>query len=116
MSRRCELTGTGVQTGNNVSHSNRKSRRRFLPNLQNVSLPSTVLGQTIKLRITAATLRSVDHNGGLDNFLLTTANKDLTELAQKLKRKIKKATADTSEKPKAKSTSKQAKETKEAVA
>jgi large subunit ribosomal protein L28 len=93
MSKRCELTGVGVQTGNNVSHSQRKTRRRFLPNLQTISLRSEALSQTFKLRITAATLRSVDHNGGLDGFLVGTANKGLTEEAIKIKRKVKNALA-----------------------
>jgi large subunit ribosomal protein L28 len=91
MAKRCELTGIGVQSGNNVSHSNRKTRRRFLPNLHRVSLNSRALGQVFRLRITAATLRSVDHNGGLDNFLLNTHSNHLTTTAQKIKRKIKKA-------------------------
>jgi large subunit ribosomal protein L28 len=101
MAKRCELLGTGVQSGNNVSHSHRKTRRRFLPNLHDVSLRSDTLGQDFKLRITAATLRTVDHNGGFDSFLLSTANSNLTETAQKIKRKIKKASQST-EKPKAK--------------
>ena len=95
MAKRCELTGIGVQSGNKVSHSNRKTRRRFLPNLHSVTLRSSVLEQNFSLRITAATLRGVDHNGGLDNFLLTATNGNLTELALKLKRKIKKATNST---------------------
>lgn len=91
MAKRCELTGVGVQSGNNVSHSNRKTRRRFLPNLHVVSLSSSVLGQVFRMRITAATLRSIDHNGGLDAFLLTANNNSITEEALKIKRKIKKA-------------------------
>jgi large subunit ribosomal protein L28 len=90
MSKRCDLTGTGVVYGNNVSHSNRKTRRRFAPNLRKISLISQALGRAISLRITAATLRSVDHNGGLDPFLLTASDAGLTEEAIKLKRKIKK--------------------------
>ena len=93
MSRRCDLTGTGVQVGNNVSHSNRKTRRRFLPNLNNVTLQSELLKQGIRLRVTSATLRSVEHNGGLDSFLLTTADSKLTEEARKIKRKLKKVKA-----------------------
>ncbi len=91
MSRHCELTGVGVMTGNRVSHSNRKTRRRFLPNLQEVTLLSDALGRKVPLRITAATLRSVEHNGGLDGFLLTTADSKLTCDAQTLKRRIRKA-------------------------
>lgn len=93
MSKRCDLTGTGPQSGNKVSHSNRKTRRRFEPNLHTVSLHSEALGQSVSLRVTAATLRSVDHNGGLDGFLTGTANTKLTEEAQKLKKKIKAAKA-----------------------
>lgn len=91
MARKCDLTGTGVQVGNNVSHSNRKTRRRFLPNLQHVSLASDALGRAFPLRVTAATLRSVDHNGGLDDFLLTATASKLTPLARKLRIEIKKA-------------------------
>lgn len=91
MSKRCDLVGTGPQSGNLVSHSNRKTRRRFEPNLHIVSLHSEALNQSVSLRITAATLRSVDHNGGLDNFLITTADSKLTLKARNLKKKIKKA-------------------------
>ena len=69
MSRRCELTGKGPMTGNNVSHANNKTRRRFLPNLNQVTLQSEALGRAVKLRISAAALRTVDHRGGLDAFL-----------------------------------------------
>ena len=70
MARRCELTGKAVLTGNNVSHANNKSRRRFLPNLNQVTLISDALGQSVRLRITSHALRSVEHRGGLDSFLL----------------------------------------------
>lgn len=93
MSRTCDLTGTGVMSGNKVSHSNRKTRRRFLPNLQVVTLTSDALNQPVKLKLTAATIRTVDHNGGLDEFLLTTADSKLTEDAVTLKRRIKRALA-----------------------
>jgi large subunit ribosomal protein L28 len=93
MSRRCELTGVGVQSGNSVSHSNRRTRRRFLPNTNDVALKSDALGSSIPLRVTSATLRSVEHNGGLDGFLVTAKAHNLTELGQKLRRKIKKALA-----------------------
>lgn len=93
MSRRCDLTGKGVQSGNNVSHSNRRTRRRFLPNLRQVSLLSDALGKPVPLRICAHTLRSVEHNGGLDSYLLGTSNLKLTEEAQRIKRLIKKAIA-----------------------
>jgi large subunit ribosomal protein L28 len=79
--------------GNNVSHSNRKTRRRFVPNIQVVSLLSDALARNVTLRLTVATLRTVDHNGGLDAYLLGTASKKLTEEGRILKRKIKKALA-----------------------
>lgn len=91
MAKRCELTGVGVQSGNNVSHANNKTRRRFLPNVQDVSLQSEALGNNVSLKVTAATLRTVEHNGGLDNYLLTTSNNKLTTEAQTLKRRIKRA-------------------------
>lgn len=91
MARRCDLTGKGMQYGNNVSHSNRKTRRRFEPNLRQVSLQSDALGKPVALRICAHTLRSVEHNGGLDSYLLTTSNLKLTLEAQRIKRQIKKA-------------------------
>ena len=93
MARRCELTGKGVQSGNNVSHSNIKSRRRFLPNMQRASLMSEVLGRSVRLRVTAAALRSVEHNQGLDNFLLKQSDDKLSQNALRLKRQIKKAVA-----------------------
>ncbi len=88
MSRRCEITGKGVLTGNNVSHANNKSRRRFLPNLQEQSLLSDVLGTSIRVRLTTHALRTIEHNGGLDAFLMTTPNRNLPEEAQVLKRRI----------------------------
>ena len=91
MAKRCDLTGVGVQTGNNVSHAKNKTRRRFLPNVQNVSLLSDALGNNVSLKVTAATLRTVEHNGGLDSYLLTTANTKLTTEAQTLKRRVKRA-------------------------
>ncbi len=88
MSRRCELTGKGVLSGNNVSHANNKSRRRFLPNLQETSVLSDVLGTSIKIRLSTQALRTIEHNGGLDAFLLGTPNRNLPETAQVLKRRI----------------------------
>ena len=88
MSRRCELKGKAVQTGNNVSHSNRKTRTRFLPNLCQVTLISDALGRSVRLRIAAAALRSVEHRGGLDNFLLKSSDIDLSAGAVALKREI----------------------------
>jgi len=93
MSRRCEITGKGVLTGNNVSHANNKSRRRYLPNLQEQSVLSDVLGTTIRIRLTTHGLRTIEHNGGLDAFLLTTPNRRLPEEAQSLKRRILRAQA-----------------------
>ena len=90
MSRRCAITGVGSQTGNKVSHSNHKTPTRFQPNLQHVSLKSEVLGVSISLRVTAATLRSVEHNGGLDGYLLSHSSLKMTREAAKLKRQIKK--------------------------
>jgi large subunit ribosomal protein L28 len=94
MSRRCELTGKGVLTGNNVSHANNKTRRRFLPNLNEVTLASETLGQSFKMKISAHALRSVDHRGGLDAFLAKAADGDLSVKALKVKRDIAKAQAE----------------------
>lgn len=90
MSRRCELTGKAVQTGHLVSHSNRKTKTRFLPNLCAVSLISDSLGRTVRLRIAAAALRSVEHRGGLDAFLLKARDEDLSAKTRTLKREIEK--------------------------
>ena len=90
MSRRCELTGKGVQSGNLVSHSNRKTRTRFLPNLVNVTLVSDALARAVRLRISAAALRSVEHRGGLDAFLAKACDEELSQDARKLKREIEK--------------------------
>lgn len=93
MSRRCDLTGVGSQTGHLVSHSNRKTLTKFLPNLQEVTLMSDALGSKVRLRVTVATLRSIEHNGGLDGFLTSRRAEKLTELGQKLRRRIKKKVA-----------------------
>lgn len=93
MARRCEVTGKGVQSGNNVSHANNKTRRRFLPNLHVVSLISEALGRDVTLRVSSHGLRSVEHNGGIDNWLIKTADSRLSDDAKVLKRKIKKALA-----------------------
>jgi large subunit ribosomal protein L28 len=95
MSRRCELTGKAVLSGNLVSHSNRKTRRRFLPNLCQVTLISDALQQNVRLRVTAHALRSVEHRGGLDAFLLKAHDSELSQRALELKRKISKAAAET---------------------
>ena len=91
MSRRCEITGKGVLSGNNVSHANNKSRRRFLPNLQVTSLLSDILGHEVRMRLSTRAIRTVEHNGGIDAFLLGTPNTKLTEEARDLKRRIEKA-------------------------
>ncbi|GGF87322.1 50S ribosomal protein L28 [Azorhizobium oxalatiphilum] len=94
MSRRCDLTGKAVLTGNLVSHSNRKTRRRFLPNLCSVTLQSDVLKRSIRLRISANALKSVDHRGGLDAFLVKARDEELAPRALELKRQIAKANAE----------------------
>ncbi len=94
MSRVCELTAKGVQTGNNVSHANNKTRRRFLPNLLNVTLISDALGQRFRLRVSASALRSVEHRGGLDAFLLKADEKELSQRARLLKRQVAKKVAE----------------------
>ena len=94
MSRRCELTGKGVQSGNLVSHSNRKTRTRFLPNLVQVTLISDALGRSVRLRVAAAAVRSVEHRGGLDNFLVKASDAELSSGAVALKREIVKKRAE----------------------
>jgi large subunit ribosomal protein L28 len=93
MARRCELTGKAVQSGNSVSHANNKTRRRFLPNLNEVTLISDTLKQQVRLRISSHALRSVEHRGGLDNFLIKARADDLSAKALKLKRSIEKRVA-----------------------
>ena len=90
MSRRCELTAKGPQVGHKVSHSNIKTKRRFLPNLLNVTLMSDALGRSVRLRISANALKSVDHRGGLDAFLAKASDDDLSVKALRLKREIEK--------------------------
>ena len=90
MSRICELTGKGRMVGNNVSHANNKTKRTFLPNLQNVTLISDTLGTSVKLRVSAHGLRSVEHVGGLDNWLVKTSDDKLSLRARRLKRDVKK--------------------------
>jgi large subunit ribosomal protein L28 len=94
MSRRCELTGVGPMVGHNVSHSNIKSKRRFLPALSPASLQSEALGQTFKLRISNAALRTLDFRGGLDAFLLNAKDEQLSARALKIKRQLKAKTAE----------------------
>jgi large subunit ribosomal protein L28 len=93
MARRCQLTGTEPQFGHNVSHSNVKTNRRFDPNLQKVTLPSDALRRKVSLRITTRALRTISRAGGLDAFLLATADAKLAPEGQKLKRRVKKAIA-----------------------
>ena len=93
MSRRCDLTGKGVQSGNLVSHSNRKTKRRFLPNLCNVTLESETLKRSVRLRISANALKSVVHRGGLDAFLVKARDEELSPVALDLTRQIAKAGA-----------------------
>jgi large subunit ribosomal protein L28 len=93
MSRRCELTGKTAQVGHKVSHSNIKTKRRFLPNLCNVTLLSDVLGRAVRLRVSANALKSVDHRGGLDAFLAQARDADLSGRALELKRQIEKKRA-----------------------
>ena len=90
MARKCELTGKGVLVGNNVSHAHNKTRRRFLPNLQVVTLVSERLSQSFSLRVSAAGIRSIDHVGGLDAFLLKSKDTHLSDRVIKIKRSLKK--------------------------
>ena len=94
MSRVCELTGKTVMAGNNVSHAHNKTRRRFLPNLNQVSLHSETLGRTFSFKVSAAAIRSVDHRGGLDAYLAKAKDAELSGAALKVKKDIAKAQAD----------------------
>ena len=93
MSRRCELTGKGPMVGNNVSHANNKTKRRFLPNLQDVTLESESLGRSFRLKISNHALRSVDHRGGLDAFLAKAKDDELSSDALAIKKEIAKLQA-----------------------
>ncbi len=93
MSRRCDLTSKAPQTGHKVSHSNRKTKRRFLPNLCSVTLISDALERSVRLRISANALKSVDHRGGLDAFLMKAKDDELSQRARELKREIEKKRA-----------------------
>ncbi|MEQ8708160.1 MAG: 50S ribosomal protein L28 [Rhodospirillales bacterium] len=92
MSRRCNLTGKGVLTGNNVSHANNKTRRRFLPNLQVISFFSEILKELVRVRVAVSTIRSIEHKGGIDAFILDTADAQLDDNLRRLKKRIRKAT------------------------
>jgi large subunit ribosomal protein L28 len=91
MARRCGITGKGVLTGNNVSHANNKTRRRYLPNLQEASFFSEILNAPVRLRISVNGIRTVEHNGGLDAFLLGTPNRSLPVEARVIKRRLERA-------------------------
>ena len=93
MSRVCELSGKGPMSGNNLSHANNKTKRRFLPNLNDVTLQSETLGRGVKLRISASALRTVDHRGGLDAYLAKAKDVELSDKALKIKKEIAKASA-----------------------
>lgn len=98
MSRRCQITGKGVLTGNNVSHANNKTRRRFLPNLQEITLLSDTLQTGVRLRLSTQGIRTIEHNGGLDAFLLSTPNRKLPAEAQIIKRRIRRMMENRAEK------------------
>ena len=89
MSRRCELTGVGPMVGHNVSHSNIKTKRRFLPSLAHTTLQSEALGQGFRLKITNAALRTLDYKGGLDVFLVNARDETLSPRALKIKKQVK---------------------------
>ena len=93
MARRCQMTGKGVMTGNNVSHANNRTRRRFLPNIQETSLLSDALGRMIRLKLSTSAIRTIEHNGGLDAFLVKAKPADLSLEARRLKKQIEKAQA-----------------------
>ena len=92
MARRCAVTGKGVQVGHNVSHANNKTKRRFLPNLQQISVLSDTMG-SIRLRISAAAIRTIEHKGGIDSFLRATPDRKLSPEIRRLKRRVEQAAA-----------------------
>lgn len=94
MSRTCFISGAKLQFGNNVSHSNRKTRRTFMLNIKKVGILSEILGRKVTMKVTAAGLRTIEHNGGLDNYLLKTPSTRLTEEARRLKKLVQKASAE----------------------
>jgi len=93
MARRCPLTGKGIQSGHNVSHANNKTKRRFMPNLQQASLQSDALGGVVHIRLSVNAIRTVEHNGGLDAYLLGVSSTRLSDDARRLKKRIEKALA-----------------------
>ncbi len=94
MARRCSVTGKGVQTGNNVSHANNKTRRRFLPNLQETSLFSEALGRNVRIRVTTNGLRTIEHRGGLDSYLVAARASELDRDMRSFKKQVEKTLAD----------------------
>jgi large subunit ribosomal protein L28 len=93
MARKCAITGKGVQVGHNVSHANNKTKRRFLPNLQVISLLSEALGGPVRIRLSTYAIRTIEHNGGLDAFLTSTPDRKLAAEARRLKRRVEAALA-----------------------
>jgi large subunit ribosomal protein L28 len=93
MSRRCQITGKGVLAGNNVSHANNRTRRRFLPNLQDASLLSDILGLPVRMKLSTRAIRTIEHNGGIDAYILGTREGQLTPDAKALKRRLLRAQA-----------------------
>lgn len=93
MTRRCTITGKGPLVGNNVSHANNRTKRRYLPNLQETALMSDALGAPVRIRLTTHAIRTIEHNGGLDAYLLKMSDARLPEEARKLKRRILRAKA-----------------------
>ena len=93
MARRCELTGKGVLTGNNVSHAHNKTRRRFLPNLHDKALHSEALGRMVRLKVSTSAIRTVERHGGLDNYLLKASDEKLSQGARRIKRQVRDALA-----------------------
>jgi large subunit ribosomal protein L28 len=99
MSKRCTITGKGVQVGNNVSHANNKTKRRYLPNLQVTSVLSDALGMPVRLRISTNGIRTIEHNGGIDAFVLSTPDSKLSPEIRRLKRRVERAVARKAESP-----------------
>ena len=93
MAKRCQITGKTIMTGNNVSHANNKTRRRFLPNLQHATMHSDALGRRVSLRLSTSAMRTIEKHGGLDAFLMQARNTELADEARQLKREIKAAQA-----------------------
>ncbi len=93
MAKRCQITGKGVMTGNNVSHAKNRTRRRFLPNLQQTSMESEILGRSVSLRVSTSAIRTIEKHGGLDAFLMQARNAELADDARALKREMLAASA-----------------------